>query len=56
MPKRRIVDAHHHLWDLARGFNYPCLQDAPAGEGLLGDIAPIAEDYKLAAYCQDTAH
>lgn len=56
MGKRRIVDAHHHLWDLGRGYNYPWLQDAPSGEGLLGDIAPIARDYKLAAYRADTAN
>jgi predicted TIM-barrel fold metal-dependent hydrolase len=56
MPKRRIVDAHHHLWDLARGYNYPWLQDAPSGEGLLGDLAPIARDYTLADYRADTAH
>lgn len=56
MAKRRIVDAHHHLWDLGRGYNYPWLQDAPSGEGLLGDIAPIARDYKLAAYRLDTSN
>ncbi len=56
MGKRRIVDAHHHLWDLGRGYNYPWLQDAPSGEGLLGDIAPIARDYKLADYRADTAN
>jgi predicted TIM-barrel fold metal-dependent hydrolase len=56
MAKRRIVDAHHHLWDLGRGYNYPWLQDAPSGEGLLGDIAPIAQDYRLAAYRADTAN
>jgi predicted TIM-barrel fold metal-dependent hydrolase len=56
MAKRRIVDAHHHLWDLGRGSNYPWLQDTPSGEGLLGDIAPIARDYKLAAYRLDTSN
>jgi predicted TIM-barrel fold metal-dependent hydrolase len=55
MAKRRIVDAHHHLWDLGRGYNYPWLQDAPSGEGLLGDIAPITHDYKLATYRLDTS-
>ena len=31
MAKRKIVDAHHHLWDLGRGYNYPWLQDRPLG-------------------------
>jgi predicted TIM-barrel fold metal-dependent hydrolase len=53
--KRRIVDAHHHLWDLSRGYNYPWLQDRPLGEGLLGNIAPIAVDYRLADYRADSA-
>lgn len=56
MGKRRIVDAHHHLWDLGRGYNYPWLQDEQSGEGLLGVIAPIARDYKLPAYRADTAN
>jgi predicted TIM-barrel fold metal-dependent hydrolase len=55
MAKRRIVDAHHHLWDLGRSYNYPWLQDRPLGEGLLGDIAPIAVDYRVADYRADSA-
>ena len=39
MAKRKIVDAHHHLWDLGRGYNYPWLQDKPSGEGMLGNLA-----------------
>ncbi len=38
MAKRKIVDAHHHLWDLGRAYNYPWLQDKPSGEGMLGDL------------------
>jgi predicted TIM-barrel fold metal-dependent hydrolase len=45
MAKRRIVDAHHHLWDLSHGYAYPWLQDQPASEGMLGNLAPIVRDY-----------
>ena len=56
MAKRKIVDAHHHLWDLGRGYNYPWLQDKPSGEGMLGDLKPIARDYLLREYRADTAN
>jgi predicted TIM-barrel fold metal-dependent hydrolase len=56
MAKRKIVDAHHHLWDLGRGYNYPWLQDKPSGEGMLGDLKPIARDYLLRDYRADTAN
>ena len=56
MAKRKIVDAHHHLWDLGRGYNYPWLQDKPSGEGMLGDLKPIARDYLLTDYRADTAN
>ena len=56
MARRKIIDAHHHLWDLSRGYNYPWLQDRPFGDGLLGDIAPIARDYLPADYRADTAN
>lgn len=55
MVKRRIVDAHHHLWDLGRGYRYPWLQDASSGEGLLGDLGPIVRDYLPLDYRADTA-
>lgn len=54
MAKRKIVDAHHHFWNLSRGYNYPWLQDAPAGEGMLGSLLPIVRDYGLADYLADT--
>ena len=56
MAKRKIVDAHHHLWDLGRGYNYPWLQNKPSGEGMLGDLKPIARDYLLRDYRADTAN
>jgi predicted TIM-barrel fold metal-dependent hydrolase len=54
MGKRKIIDAHHHLWDLSRGYNYPWLQDRPLGVGVCGDISPIAKDYLLADFLADT--
>ena len=56
MAKRKIVDAHHHLWDLGRGYNYPWLQDTPARDGMLGNLAPIVCDYLLPDYRADTAN
>jgi predicted TIM-barrel fold metal-dependent hydrolase len=55
MARRRIVDAHHHLWDLDRGYNYPWLQDKPSGEGMLGDLLPIMRSYGPADYLADSA-
>jgi predicted TIM-barrel fold metal-dependent hydrolase len=55
MTKRRIVDGHHHLWELSGGYKYPWLQDAPSGEGMLGDLAPIARDYGVDEYRADTS-
>ena len=56
MAKRRIIDAHHHLWGLSRGYNYPWLQDTPSGEGMLGNLAPIVRDYVALDYRADTAN
>jgi predicted TIM-barrel fold metal-dependent hydrolase len=55
MTKRKIVDAHHHLWELSRGYKYPWLQDKPSGEGMLGALGPIARDYGVAEYRADAA-
>lgn len=54
MRKRKIVDAHHHLWKLSDGYNYPWLQDTPLTAGVLGDLTPIVRDYQLADYRADT--
>ena len=56
MPKRKIVDAHHHLWNLGAGYNYPWLQDQSSGEGMLGELTPIARDYVLDDYRADVAN
>jgi predicted TIM-barrel fold metal-dependent hydrolase len=50
-----IVDAHHHLWDLATG-HYPWLQDAYEGERFfLGPYRPICRNYAVANLRADTA-
>lgn len=53
MARRKIVDAHHHLWELSQGYRYPWLQDERSGEGLLGDLAPIVRDYLVEDYLVD---
>jgi predicted TIM-barrel fold metal-dependent hydrolase len=55
MTRRRIVDAHHHFWQLSDGYKYPWLQDKPSGEGMLGALAPIARDYGEVEYRTDVA-
>jgi predicted TIM-barrel fold metal-dependent hydrolase len=55
MTRRRIVDAHHHFWQLSDGYKYPWLQDKPSGDGMLGPLAPIARDYGEAEYRNDVA-
>lgn len=47
----KIVDAHHHLWDL-KANRYPWLLD-PKTPRLYGDHAPICHDYVLADYLAD---
>jgi predicted TIM-barrel fold metal-dependent hydrolase len=47
----RIIDAHHHLWDLNVN-HYPWLTDARR-EILIGDPAPIAKNYVLPDFLDD---
>jgi predicted TIM-barrel fold metal-dependent hydrolase len=56
MAKRKIVDAHHHLWELSKAYNYPWLQDIASGEGMLGNLKPITVDYLAKDYRADTAN
>lgn len=52
----RVVDAHHHLWDLAQG-NYPWLQqDYDAGKCFLGDYRPLCQDFLPADYRAASQH
>jgi predicted TIM-barrel fold metal-dependent hydrolase len=55
MTKRKIIDAHHHLWDLGRGYRYPWLQDRPLPSGVCGDLTAIAQDYILQDFKADSA-
>lgn len=55
MARRKIIDAHHHLWDLDHGHAYPWLQDRSSGDGMLGNLARIARTYLPADYLADSA-
>lgn len=48
-----VIDPHHHLWDLGRN-RYPWLQVRPLRPCLEGNIEPIAKDYLLEDYLEDT--
>jgi predicted TIM-barrel fold metal-dependent hydrolase len=52
--KRRIVDAHHHLWDL-NAVEYPWLM-AKGVRRFFGDPAPIAKNYLPADLRTDAEH
>lgn len=54
MTKRKIVDAHHHLWGLDLGYNYPWLQDRPLGVGVCGEIDAIAGNYLPVDFFNDS--
>ncbi|MGY0398546.1 MAG: amidohydrolase family protein [Ostreibacterium sp.] len=38
---QRLIDAHHHLWQLNGDINYPWLTDDIVADFFLGDYAPI---------------
>jgi len=51
----KIVDAHHHLWQLSGGpLYYPWLQDRKPHEFFLGDYSPLKRDYLPPAYKMDS--
>lgn len=50
----RLVDAHHHLWDLGRN-RYPWLQDGPPIDEDTSGLAAIRRDYLPGDYLRDTA-
>jgi predicted TIM-barrel fold metal-dependent hydrolase len=53
----KIIDAHHHLWDLSSGpLRYPWLQDKEPHEFFLGDYAKLKRDYLPPDYRRDVAH
>lgn len=51
---RRIVDAHHHLWDPVRNY-HPWLRDEPMIPFRYGDYSPIRKPYLAADYRADAA-
>ena len=53
MP-RRIVDAHHHFWDLGRN-RHPWLCDEPPIAFRYGDYAALRRNYLKADYLRDAA-
>jgi len=50
--QRRIVDAHHHLWDLSKNY-HPWLCDATPIPFRYGDYTAIRKNYLLADYLND---
>lgn len=45
----RIIDAHHHLWDLTAEHRYPWLMEQGVVR-FFGDPAPIQRDYQVADF------
>jgi predicted TIM-barrel fold metal-dependent hydrolase len=54
MDALKIVDAHHHFWDLSRN-RYPWLQDEPPIPFRYGDYRAISRNYLPANFRNDTA-
>ena len=51
-----IVDAHHHLWQLAGGpLTYPWLQDPVSHDFFLGEYEALKRDYLPTDYRRDSA-
>ncbi len=50
----KIVDAHHHLWDLGRNY-YPWLADRPEEHFFLGDYSALRRDFLPDDYRRATA-
>ncbi len=54
MTDLKIVDSHHHLWDLDRNY-YPWLADHPEPNFFLGDYSALKQSYLPADYRRDAA-
>ncbi len=54
MAGPRIVDAHHHLWNLDRNY-YPWLSDRPEEHFFLGDYGALKKNYLPDDYRRDAA-
>lgn len=55
VSKLRIVDAHHHLWDLNH-IHYPWLCNRPVGPSICGDVTPITDNFTLDRYRAGFGH
>lgn len=52
--QEQVVDAHMHLWDLAK-IPYPWLTPPLQVGGVTGDVSPIAKTYLLDDYLRDAS-
>ncbi len=55
MSKLRIVDAHHHLWNL-NDIHYPWLANRPVGPSICGDVTPITDNFTIDRYLAGFGH
>ncbi len=57
MTELKIIDAHHHFWDLTKGpLYYPWLQDAEPEPFFLGENDGIKRDFLPPDYRRDAAN
>lgn len=55
MSGLRIVDAHHHLWDLNQ-IQYPWLSSRPVSPSICGNITPITDNFTIDRYVAGFGH
>ena len=55
MKKLKIVDAHHHFWNLSRNY-YPWLQDTEEKHFFLGDYRKLKKNYLPQDYLRDASN
>jgi len=55
MSGLRIVDAHHHLWDLNH-IHYPWLRMRPVPPTICGNITPITDNFTIDRYIAGFGH
>ncbi len=48
----KIIDAHHHLWDLS-ACSYPWLQSGDSDGGFVGDISALQKRYDVSDFRKD---
>ncbi len=48
----KIIDAHHHLWDLS-ACSYPWLQSGDTDGGFVGDISALQKTYDVSDFRKD---